>query len=373
MAGGKTANKSSISNLDLQWRTPPVLPPRRPCLAILRFPPVFGGDDGTRLALVTGIGDSIMNKRNIYITGVAFVIAGTAGIASWMSAEVDAPIPGAVATLGASAPGVAETEGVVAAPVTVAPEVAALAPTAPVELVASAPAPATPSRVRTPIAQTSPRTTAPAPPSTGANEARDVSPAAEPARVPGGVETEEPAPRVDRVELTVPTGTVLGIRLNTAVTSENAEVEDRVEGTVTRDVIANGHVAIPSGTRVLGSVNEVTRGGKFKERARIGIRFHTLVLADGAREAVRVDAVVREGDSPTRESAAKIGIGAAGGAIVGGIMGGKKGALLGGAAGAGAGAAAVAAGDRSVAAIAAGTPLSIRLDAPVRVTIDRGP
>ena len=161
------------------------------------------------------------------------------------------------------------------------------------------------------------------------------------------------------------------VAATSGVSSENAELEDRVEAIVTRDVIADGRVAIPSGTRVLGSVNEVTRGGKFNERARLGVRFHTLVLADGTREKVRVDAIVREGDSPARESTAKIGGGAVGGAIIGGILGGKKGALLGGVAGAGAGTAAVVASDRSIAAIAASTPLSVRLDAPVTVTIER--
>lgn len=190
------------------------------------------------------------------------------------------------------------------------------------------------------------------------------------------VERVEPVEPVEPVvpafvELHVPAGAVLGVRLNTDLTSDTAEIEDRVEATVTRDVIAGGRVAIPAGTKVLGSVNEVTRGGRFRERARLGIRFHTLVLAGGAREPVRVDAIVREGDAPTRQSAAKIGGGAIGGAIIGGIMGGKRGAILGGAAGAGAGTAAVAAGGRSVAAITAGSPLSIRLDAPVNITIER--
>ena len=316
-----------------------------------------------------------MTKRNIYIAGVAFVIAGTVGVASWMSAEVGGQSQHSVATSGSEVPGVAETEGVVTGPVTVEPQAAAIQPLEPATFAPPAEPRPEPRRglpavsARTPVAAPAPRP-----------EAAEATPIARPEPETRSAESKatpvemvQPAERIERLELVVPAGTVLGIRLNTAVTSENAEVEDRVEGTVTRDVVANGHIAIPSGTRVLGSVNEVTRGGKFKERARIGVRFHTLVLADGTRETMRVDAVVREGDSPVRESAAKIGIGAAGGAIVGGIMGGKKGALLGGAAGAGAGAATVAAGDRSIAAIATGTPLSIRLDAPVKVIIDRGP
>lgn len=175
------------------------------------------------------------------------------------------------------------------------------------------------------------------------------------------------------VEVTVPANAILGVRLSTSVSSETAEIEDRVEATVTRDVIAGGRVAVPAGTRLLGSVNDVTRGGKFREKAHVAIRFHTLVLADGRHADVRVDAIVREGESPVRASATKVGVGAAGGAIIGGIMGGRKGALLGGAAGAGAGAAAAAAGERSIAELTAGTPLSVRLTAPVTVMIERTP
>jgi hypothetical protein len=303
-----------------------------------------------------------MNKRTTFIAGAAFVIAGTAGMASWLSVEADEIQPASQAQ-SASQPGLAETEGLVAAP---------QPPAAPQPLIAErpvlyAPLMSAPARVeraaRTPVAA------APAEPIRSAQaepEPSNAEPRTEPVEP---VEPRNVEPKF--IEVHLPAGTVLGVRLSSSVSSENAELEDRVEAIVSRDVIADGHVAIPSGTRVLGSVNEVTRGGKFKERARLGIRFHTLVLADGTRQAVRVDGIVREGDSPVRESTAKIGGGAIGGAIIGGIMGGKKGALLGGVAGAGAGTAAVAASDRSIAAIASGTPLSVRLDAPVTVTIEK--
>ena len=76
---------------------------------------------------------------------------------------------------------------------------------------------------------------------------------------------------------------MIGLQVETALSSERARIEDRVDARVTRDVVANGHVAIPAGSRVIGSVTLVDRGGKLKDRARLGIRFHTLVLADGTR------------------------------------------------------------------------------------------
>lgn len=133
----------------------------------------------------------------------------------------------------------------------------------------------------------------------------------------------------------------------------------------------SGEVAIPAGSKAQGAVVLVERGGKFKERARLGVRFHTIVLADGTTLPLQTETVFREGDAPTGQSAAKIGGAAVGGAILGAILGGGKGALVGGATGAGAGTAAVAAGDRSEATLSSGSRVTVRLSSPVVVTVER--
>jgi type IV secretory pathway VirB10-like protein len=166
---------------------------------------------------------------------------------------------------------------------------------------------------------------------------------------------------------------VLGLQVETPLSSERTRIEDRVDARVTRDVTAGGRVAIPSGSHVIGSVTLVERGGKMKERARLGVRFHTLVLADGREIPLRTEAIIREGDSPSNESARKIGGAAIGGAILGAIMGGGKGAMVGGAAGAAGGSAAVMAGDRNAATLPAGTVVSVRLAAPATIEVERAP
>ena len=108
-----------------------------------------------------------------------------------------------------------------------------------------------------------------------------------------------------------------------------------------------------------------------RERARLGVRFTSVVLADGTRLPIHTETIYREGDPPGRESAAKIGGGAIGGAIIGGILGGAKGAAIGGSIGVGAGTAAVMAGDRNHATLSAGTPLTVRIEDPVVVTVER--
>ncbi len=180
-----------------------------------------------------------------------------------------------------------------------------------------------------------------------------------------------PPPEPQLQELVVSADQVIGLQVDTPlITSERARIEDRVDARVTRDVKVGDRVAIPAGAKALGSVTLVDRGGKMRERARLGIRFHTIVLADGTRVPIQTDAVFREGDAPGGEAAAKVGGGAIGGAIIGGILGGARGAILGGTAGAGAGTAAVMAGGRNPAALHAGETVTVRLMQPVTVTVD---
>jgi hypothetical protein len=190
-------------------------------------------------------------------------------------------------------------------------------------------------------------------------------PSQEPVRVP------EPAPQAQFEEVVLPASSVVGLQVDTPLSTERSRLEDRVDAHVSRDVTVAGRTAIPAGSRVIGSVTLVERGGKMKERARLGVRFHTLVLADGREIPLRTEAIFREGESPSSESARKIGGAAIGGAILGAIIGGGKGAVVGGAAGAAGGSAAVMAGDRNAATLPAGTIVTVRLTAPATIEIQK--
>jgi len=187
------------------------------------------------------------------------------------------------------------------------------------------------------------------------------------------VVTQEPPPPPQRTfdELIVSADSVIGLRIESTVSSEVARIEDPVEARVTRDVRVGSAIAIPAGARVLGSVMQVERGGKMKNAARIGVRFHTLVLADNTRIPMQTEAIYREGKSPGNESAVKVGGAAVGGAILGAIIGGGKGAAIGGSVGAAGGTAAVMAGGRNPAVLASGTSLTVHLSQPVTIIVER--
>jgi len=186
---------------------------------------------------------------------------------------------------------------------------------------------------------------------------------------PAAAVAEPPAPRFE--ELVVSADSVLGLQIETSVTTETARLEDEVVARVVRDIRVADRVAIPAGSRAYGEVAFVGRGGRLRDRARLGVTFTSVVLGDGTRVPIRTETVYREGDSPARESTAKIGGGAIGGAIIGGILGGAKGAAIGGSVGAGAGTAAVMAGGRNAATLPAGSSVTVRLLEPAAVTVER--
>jgi len=179
---------------------------------------------------------------------------------------------------------------------------------------------------------------------------------------------EAPKPRYE--EVTVTADSVLGVTLDSTISSETAKVEDRVNARVSRDVIVDGKIAVPVGARLEGVVTDVVRGGKFKERPRVGVTFQQLILADGTKIALSTDTVFRDGEAPAGVNA-KVGGSGVVGAILGAMIGGKKGAVLGGAAAAAGGAAVVAAGDRAEVVLVSGSSLTVRLKAPITVLVER--
>jgi type IV secretory pathway VirB10-like protein len=164
---------------------------------------------------------------------------------------------------------------------------------------------------------------------------------------------------------------VIGLSLDTPVSSETARVEDSVQARITRDVKVGDKVAIPAGTIVRGTVTDVERGGKLKTRARLGLTFTTIMMPDGAEVPIETEAIFRDGASPGDAATKKIGASAVAGTILGAIFGGAKGALIGGATGAAGGTAVAEVGDRHPATFPTGATITVRLRRPVTVTVEQ--
>ncbi len=315
----------------------------------------------------------IANRLAFAAVAVGCVLA--AGVGGYVATRQSAPAQAAAKSVVTETPATAAAvpqptadSDTPAAPAA-APPVAERATPAPVRRSAERPATsaaARPAPLRAQAPATEPAQTDPAP------VAEPVLPEAPPlaAEVQPLTPAEPPVPPAPLFEeLVVPAENVIGLQNETPLSSDVAQVEDPVEARVTRDVRVDGKVAIPSGTRALGSVTAVTTGGKFRERAHLSVRFHTLVLADGTRLPISTEAIFRDGDAPN--GTAKVGGGAVAGAILGAIIGGAKGAAVGATAGAGAGTAAAVTGGASSAEFPVGTPMTIRLLAPVTITVEQ--
>jgi hypothetical protein len=168
----------------------------------------------------------------------------------------------------------------------------------------------------------------------------------------------------------VPQGTAIPLELETPLSSETTQVEAPVRARVRQAVIVDGIVAIPTGATLSGVVTQVERAGRVQGRAQLAFVFNRLE-AGNVREDVNAAPVAYVAESTKGEDAAKIGVGAAGGAIVGGILGGgsgaAKGAVIGGAAGTGVVLATrgeeVTLGKGTVLAASLASPLTVRVPA----------
>jgi hypothetical protein len=195
--------------------------------------------------------------------------------------------------------------------------------------------------------------------------------AATPAGSPASVEPAAPAApaAVDYREVTLPAGTVLPVNLETSVGSDTSRVEQAVQGRLRRAVTAQGVEVLPAGTALSGNVTSVRRPGKVKGLAYIAMRFTQLDTPGAGTTRISTAAVSRTGRATKQKDTLKIVAPAAAGAVIGRVVGGKsgagKGAVIGGAGGTGY----VLATRGEEVRLAKGTPLSVRLTAPVTLRV----
>jgi len=202
-------------------------------------------------------------------------------------------------------------------------------------------------------------------PATATPGARPDAPAAADERTPAA--EAKPAPPAFR-EVTLPEGTTLRLRLESAVASDSSKVEDTVRAELRQPVEVNGKAVLPTGTELTGQVTDVERSGRVKGRARIAYRFNTL-RHDGESYKISTASLAHEAEGTKKEDAKKIGIGAGVGAAIGAIAGGGDGAAKGAAIGGGVGTGAVLATRGDEVRLGPGAQVTTRLTAPLTLRV----
>jgi type IV secretion system protein VirB10 len=93
----------------------------------------------------------------------------------------------------------------------------------------------------------------------------------------------EPVPDAPVVQgaYVVPVGTRILLRLTNAVNTKRSAPGDRIYLQTAMPVFVNGHMVIPQGSYVVGSITESERAGRVKGRSGLNFRFETLTLPNG--------------------------------------------------------------------------------------------
>jgi hypothetical protein len=168
-------------------------------------------------------------------------------------------------------------------------------------------------------------------------------------------------PRQGRAGLEIPSGTEVDVRLQTALTSDTAQVEDRVEATTLIDMYTGNDLLVPAGTVLTGWVTSVDRASRTDRKGTLTVEFNRMRVNNRSYDirAYVTQALESEG---LKGEVGRIGAGSAVGAIIGGILGGVKGAIAGILIGGGG---VIAATEGKDVHLPEGTVLRVRFDSPV--------
>jgi hypothetical protein len=203
-------------------------------------------------------------------------------------------------------------------------------------------------------------------------ESRGSTPRASTSTTTAGVPPTESAPIYDdrsrptttrQGQRGIPVGQEIDVRIQTELTSDTAQVEDRFEATTIVDLYQGDRVLIPAGSLMRGLVTSVNRASRTDRKGSLTVSFNQITVG-GRNYPMRGTVTEAIESSGIKGEIGRIGAGSAVGAIIGGIIGGVKGALLGVLIGGGG---TMVATEGKDVTLPAGTILRVRMDTPPEI------
>ncbi|HYL84736.1 MAG TPA: BON domain-containing protein [Candidatus Angelobacter sp.] len=175
------------------------------------------------------------------------------------------------------------------------------------------------------------------------------------------------APSPQPVSVEIPAGTTVEVQTIDPIDSSTAQDGQEFQASLSQPLTADGRVVVPAGTNVFIQVSNSTKAGHFK-----GTNSLQLVLSrlefKGKDVALATDPYALSAGSRGKNTAEKVGGGAALGAIIGAIAGGGKGAAIGAGVGAAGGGGYQAATKAKAVKVAPETKLDFKLSQPLDLT-----
>ncbi len=166
--------------------------------------------------------------------------------------------------------------------------------------------------------------------------------------------------------IVVPAETVISVVLDERVGSKISTPGQTFTATLREPVEVDGRVAIPKGARATGIVRDAKPAGRFKGGAVLELTL-TSIEVSGTNYDVHTTSPTETSKGKGKRTAAMVGGGAGGGALIGGLAGGGKGAIIGGLIGAAAGTGGAGlTGNRDI-TLPAETPISFKLVEPLEI------
>jgi BON domain len=186
---------------------------------------------------------------------------------------------------------------------------------------------------------------------------------------PASSQADAPPPPPQPVDVTIPAGTVITVRLVDSVDSSINHAGDEVAATVDSPISQQGQIIVPryakARLRIIGERN----AGHIKGRSEVQLQLVSLTMNGQAYNVHSGIYQQMAKGSRGKQTAERAGIGAAVGGIIGAIAGGGKGAAIGAGLGAGAGTGVQMATKAPPVRIPSETRLDFTLSSPLNVTV----
>jgi BON domain-containing protein len=145
-----------------------------------------------------------------------------------------------------------------------------------------------------------------------------------------------PPPPPQPITVTVPANTIVTVRTIDSIDSKTNHAGEVFKASLDAPIVVDNKVIVPAGADAYVKLADAKSAGHITGRSELGLELSSILFQGKTYDVVSSD-VKQSGASRGKQTAERVGGGAALGALIGAIAGGGKGAAIGAAVGGGAG------------------------------------